>query len=60
MKKYNLGKKLLLCMDFVVRGCELCTECATQNHSNMRRKYMAISMKIYLKTKLMTQMLYVR
>jgi hypothetical protein len=26
MKKYELGKQLLLCMDFVVRGCELCID----------------------------------
>jgi hypothetical protein len=26
MKKYELGKQILLCMDFVVRGCELCID----------------------------------
>ena len=26
MKKYELGKQLLFCMDFVVRGCEFCID----------------------------------
>jgi hypothetical protein len=26
MKKYDLGKQLSLCMDFVVRGCEFCID----------------------------------
>jgi hypothetical protein len=26
MKKYELGKQLLFCMDFVVRRCEFCID----------------------------------